>query len=314
VKTISRSRWHTASAGHRHARVRERAAPPLNAAIASRSLPRPGDRPRLARGDELHHPPSWVVAFAFGSCTASASQRARRHGAAKPRSGLRSSFSRRRRDRPGRLRRPDRAARTPSGPRDPLAALGRGAPGYASARSAPSGRFSGRGAARGCAMRHGPALGFPRRLSRAAPPSRRHARPRARAGGTGGRFLTGLRHPFSGLDHVLAMVAWLWGGSSRPGDLAPPVTFRWSWRSGASSASSACRSRVEIGIGVGDPFGTMVAKEARPAARAGRAMVAFLRRLHGHAHGTSSRRRAASLTASVSSSDRLPSATESASG
>ena len=54
-------------AGHRDPRLRQRAA-----AAAQRGdraldpLPRPRDRAHLARRDELHHPPPWVVAFAFG--------------------------------------------------------------------------------------------------------------------------------------------------------------------------------------------------------------------------------------------------------
>jgi len=42
-------------------------------------------------------------------------------------------------------------------------------------------------------------------------------------------FIKGLQHPWSGLDHVLAMIAvGLWGAQlGRPAIWLLPVTFRW---------------------------------------------------------------------------------------
>jgi urease accessory protein len=81
-------------------------------------------------------------------------------------------------------------------------------------------------------------------------------------------FLNGLRHPASGLDHVLAMITvGLWGahlgllGVSLPG--------------------------VEVGIALSAILlGFMVAREARPPLWVAVTLVGLFAIFHGHAHGT----------------------------
>ena len=52
-------------------------------------------------------------------------------------------------------------------------------------------------------------------------------------GGEAVGFTSGVLHPISGLDHVLAMIAvGLWGAQlGVPAVWLLPVTFPWSWRS-----------------------------------------------------------------------------------
>ena len=85
-------------------------------------------------------------------------------------------------------------------------------------------------------------------------------------------FVTGLLHPVSGLDHVLAMVAvGLWGAQlGAPAIWLLPVTFPLVMAIGGF-----------LGL-----LGAMVATESRPPLALAAALVAFFAVFHGHAHGT----------------------------
>jgi urease accessory protein len=103
-------------------------------------------------------------------------------------------------------------------------------------------------------------------------------------------FLTGLRHPVSGLDHVLAMVAvGLWGAQlGAPAIWLLPVTFPLVMAFGGFlGLLGVPLPGVEVGIAASAILlGLMVAKEARPPLGLAAAMVAFFAVFHGHAHGT----------------------------
>jgi urease accessory protein len=79
-------------------------------------------------------------------------------------------------------------------------------------------------------------------------------------------FITGLEHPWSGLDHVLAMIAvGLWGAQ-----LGNPALWI-----------------IEIGIAVSAILlGGMVLGEVRPKPYIAAMLVGFFAIFHGHAHGT----------------------------
>jgi urease accessory protein len=103
-------------------------------------------------------------------------------------------------------------------------------------------------------------------------------------------FLAGLRHPVSGLDHVLAMVAvGLWGAQlGAPGIWLLPVTFPVVMAfGGLLGLLGVALPGVELGIAAsGVLLGAMVAKEARPPLWVAAALVGFFAVFHGHAHGT----------------------------
>ena len=103
-------------------------------------------------------------------------------------------------------------------------------------------------------------------------------------------FLAGLRHPVSGLDHVLAMVAvGLWGAQlGAPGIWLLPVTFPVVMAFGGFlGLLGVALPGVELGIAAsGVLLGAMVAKEARPPLWVAAALVGFFAVFHGHAHGT----------------------------
>jgi urease accessory protein len=102
-------------------------------------------------------------------------------------------------------------------------------------------------------------------------------------------FLTGLKHPVSGLDHVFAMVAvGLWGAQlGAPAIWLLPVTFPLVMAFGGFLGLIGVPiPGVEIGIAASAILlGGMVAKEARPPLGLAAAMVAFFAVFHGHAHG-----------------------------
>ena len=102
-------------------------------------------------------------------------------------------------------------------------------------------------------------------------------------------FFTGLRHPVSGLDHVLAMVAvGLWGAQlGAPAIWLLPVTFPLVMAFGGFLGLLGIPlPGVEVGIAASAILlGTMIAKEARPPLGLAAAMVAFFAVFHGHAHG-----------------------------
>jgi urease accessory protein len=103
-------------------------------------------------------------------------------------------------------------------------------------------------------------------------------------------FLTGLRHPVSGLDHVLAMVAvGLWGAQLRaPAIWLLPVTFPMVMAFGGFlGLIGVPLPGVEIGVASSAILlGSMVAKEARPPLWLAAALVGFFAIFHGYAHGT----------------------------
>jgi len=102
-------------------------------------------------------------------------------------------------------------------------------------------------------------------------------------------FSTGLRHPVSGLDHVLAMIAvGLWGAQlGAPAIWLLPVTFPMVMALGGFAALlGVTLPGVEIGVASSAILlGAMVASEARPALWLAAAIVAFFAVFHGHAHG-----------------------------
>ncbi len=102
-------------------------------------------------------------------------------------------------------------------------------------------------------------------------------------------FLSGIRHPWSGLDHVLAMVAvGLWGAQlGNPALWLLPVTFPMVMAMGAMAGLMGVPlPGVEVGIAVsGILLGAMVLGEARPPLALAAALVGFFAVFHGHAHG-----------------------------
>jgi len=110
------------------------------------------------------------------------------------------------------------------------------------------------------------------------------------AEGAAGGFLTGLSHPISGPDHVVAMIAvGLWGAQlGRPALWLLPVMF---------PAVMACGSflgligmplpGVEVGIAASAVvLGFMVMRAARPPLAVAVVIVSVFALFHGHAHGT----------------------------
>ena len=108
--------------------------------------------------------------------------------------------------------------------------------------------------------------------------------------GQAGGFLSGLRHPVSGLDHVLAMVSvGLWGAQLGPPAIwILPVTFPMVMAFGGFlGLVGVPLPGVEIGIALSAVLlGFMVAREARPPLGVAAALVGIFAVFHGHAHGT----------------------------
>jgi urease accessory protein len=103
-------------------------------------------------------------------------------------------------------------------------------------------------------------------------------------------FLTGLSHPVSGLDHVLAMVAvGLWGAQlGAPAMWLLPVIFPMVMAlGGVLGLLGIPLPFVEIAIALSAVLlGLMVMSEARPPVAVAAIMVGFFAVFHGHAHGT----------------------------
>lgn len=103
-------------------------------------------------------------------------------------------------------------------------------------------------------------------------------------------FLTGLAHPVSGLDHVLAMVAvGLWGAQlGRPAIWLLPVTFPMMMALGGFLGLVGIPlPGVEPGIALSAlALGLVVAASWRPPLAVAALLVAFFAMFHGHAHGT----------------------------
>lgn len=104
-------------------------------------------------------------------------------------------------------------------------------------------------------------------------------------------FVTGFRHPWSGLDHVVAMIAvGIWGAQlGAPAIWLLPVVFPMVMSMGGFLALIGVRiPGVEIGIAFSALLlGLMVCMEARPRKLVFAAvLVGFFGLMHGHAHGT----------------------------
>jgi urease accessory protein len=108
--------------------------------------------------------------------------------------------------------------------------------------------------------------------------------------GEAGGFLSGIQHPISGLDHVLAMIAvGLWGVQlGAPAVWLLPVTFPMVMALGGMMGLLGIPlPGVEIGIALSAlVLGMMVMLEKRPPLWAAAIIVGFFAIFHGHAHGT----------------------------
>lgn len=108
--------------------------------------------------------------------------------------------------------------------------------------------------------------------------------------GAAAGFLTGLQHPVSGLDHVLAMIAvGLWGAQlGAPAIWVLPVTFPMVMAVGGFlGLLGVPLPGVELGIALSAiVLGLMVMREARPSLVVAGVIVALFAVFHGHAHGT----------------------------
>ena len=109
--------------------------------------------------------------------------------------------------------------------------------------------------------------------------------------GTGlpGGFLSGFKHPFSGFDHLLAMVAvGLWGAFlGRPLIVALPVIFPTVMALGAILGMAHVPfPPVEIGIAVSViVLGTVIAAAAKAPIWLASLIIAVFGLFHGYAHG-----------------------------
>ena len=103
-------------------------------------------------------------------------------------------------------------------------------------------------------------------------------------------FLSGLKHPVSGLDHILAMIAvGLWGAQlGVPALWLLPVTFPMVMAFGGMLGLMGVHlPGIEIGIALSAiALGIMVCGEVRPPLWAAAVLVGFFAIFHGHAHGT----------------------------
>jgi urease accessory protein len=122
-------------------------------------------------------------------------------------------------------------------------------------------------------------------LALLAPPVWAHE-PAGQAAG----FVSGLLHPVSGLDHVLAMVAvGLWGAQlGAPAIWLLPLTFPLMMAVGGFlGLLGVPLPGVEVGIAASAiVLGAVVAAESRPPLSLVAVLVAFFALFHGHAHGT----------------------------
>jgi len=108
--------------------------------------------------------------------------------------------------------------------------------------------------------------------------------------GQAGGFLSGLSHPVSGLDHVLAMIAvGLWGAQlGRPALWLLPVAFPMMMAFGGMLGLVGMPlPGVEVGIAVsGVVLGALILGEIKMPIIGAVVVVAFFAVFHGHAHGT----------------------------
>jgi len=110
------------------------------------------------------------------------------------------------------------------------------------------------------------------------------------AGGEAAGFWSGLSHPVSGLDHVLAMISvGLWGAQlGAPAVWMLPVTFPMVMALGGMlGLLGLSLPGVEIGIALSAiVLGFMIFREARPPLWVAAVVVGLFAIFHGHAHGT----------------------------
>ena len=103
-------------------------------------------------------------------------------------------------------------------------------------------------------------------------------------------FLSGLEHPISGLDHVLAMVAvGLWGAQlGAPAIWLLPITFPLVMAVGGFLGLVGVPiPAVEIGIAASSiALGAAILFQLRPTVTAALLAVCAFAIFHGHAHGT----------------------------
>ena len=108
--------------------------------------------------------------------------------------------------------------------------------------------------------------------------------------GQAGGFVSGLSHPVSGLDHVLAMVAvGLWGAQlGAPAVWMLPVAFPMMMAFGGMLGLMGIPvPGIEVGIAVsGIVLGALILAEKKMPITAALLIVAFFAIFHGHAHGT----------------------------
>ena len=101
-------------------------------------------------------------------------------------------------------------------------------------------------------------------------------------------FLTGFRHPISGLDHVLAMVAvGLWGAQlGSPAIWVLPVAFPMVMAAGGMlGLMGVPLPGIEYGIALSAILlGAAVMFEVLPPLRFAAALFGFFAIFHGHAH------------------------------
>ncbi len=110
------------------------------------------------------------------------------------------------------------------------------------------------------------------------------------AAGEAAGFLVGFRHPISGLDHVLAMVAvGLWGAQlGAPAIWMLPVAFPLVMAMGGMLALAGVPlPGIELGIAASAILlGAAVMLEVRAPLVVASSLVAVFAIFHGHAHGT----------------------------
>ena len=103
-------------------------------------------------------------------------------------------------------------------------------------------------------------------------------------------FVTGFHHPWSGCDHILAMIAvGIWGAQlGAPAIWLLPVTFPLVMAFGGFLGLIGVHlPGVEFGIAASAMLlGTMVCLEARPKLIWAAVLVGVFGLYHGHAHGT----------------------------
>jgi urease accessory protein len=109
-------------------------------------------------------------------------------------------------------------------------------------------------------------------------------------GGEAIGLISGIQHPISGLDHILAMIAvGLWGAQlGAPAMWMLPVAFPMVMAFGGLLGMLGLQlPGIEIGIAASAvALGFVVFREVRPPLWLAAVLVGFFAIFHGHAHGT----------------------------